>query len=95
MITPSPPPTRATTTSGSGLDVARIEVVSFDLDGTLIDSRAALHIGDMRGQDIAGARAAGWQSAWVNRSGVTPEDEHDPDVEIASLDELVDLLGLR
>ena len=57
--------------------------------------RAALHIGDMRGQDIAGARAAGWQSAWVNRAGVTPEDDHDPDVEIASLDELVDLLGLR
>ena len=56
---------------------------------------AALHVGDMRSQDIAGARAAGWQSAWVNRAGAPAADEHHPDVEIASLDELLDLLGLR
>jgi len=56
---------------------------------------AALHIGDMRTQDIAGARAARWQSAWVNRGGAPAGDEHEPDVEIASLAELLDLLGLR
>ena len=56
---------------------------------------SALHIGDMRSQDIAGARAAGWQSAWVNRHSAPAEDEHHPDVEIGSLDELLDLLGLR
>ncbi len=55
----------------------------------------ALHIGDTRTQDIAGARAAGWQSAWVNRSGAPPDDEHHPDVEIATLEDLLDLLGLR
>ena len=56
---------------------------------------AALHIGDMRSQDIAGARAAGWQSAWVNRHGAAADDEHHPDVEIATLLDLLDLLGLR
>ena len=56
---------------------------------------AALHIGDMRSQDIAGARAAGWQSAWVNRAGRPAEDEHHPDIELASLEDLVRLLGLR
>ena len=57
--------------------------------------QAALHIGDTRSQDIAGARAAGWQSAWVNRSGAPSNlDEHHPDVELTSLDELVRLLGL-
>ncbi len=56
---------------------------------------AALHIGDTRSQDIAGARAAGWQSAWINRSGTPATDEDHPDVEITSLDELVVLLGLR
>ena len=56
---------------------------------------AALHIGDMRSQDVAGARAAGWQSAWVNRSGAPADDEHHPEAEIASLEELLDLLGLR
>jgi len=56
---------------------------------------AALHIGDTRSQDVAGARASGWQSAWVNRARVPAEDDHHPDIEIASLDELVALLGLR
>lgn len=56
---------------------------------------AAVHIGDMRSQDIAGARAAGWQSAWVNRRGAPADDEHEPDAEIRSLRELLDLLGLR
>jgi len=56
---------------------------------------AALHIGDARSQDVAGARAAGWQSAWVNRSGVPAADDHHPDVEVASLEDLVRVLGLR
>ncbi len=56
---------------------------------------SALHVGDMRSQDIAGARAAGWQSAWINRGGTPADDEHHPDVEIASLSELLDVLGLR
>ena len=58
-------------------------------------AEAALHIGDMRSQDVAGARAAGWQSVWVNRAGAPATDEHHPNVEIASLDELLDLLNLR
>ena len=61
--------------------------------GTLPE--AALHIGDMRAQDIAGARAAGWQSVWVNRAGAPATDEHHPNVEIAALGELLDLLRLR
>lgn len=73
-----------------------------------VPPEAALHIGDTRAQDIAGARAAGWQSAWVNRGGAHASNGHladerapdahepdvEPDVEIASLDDLVALLGL-
>ncbi len=65
---------------------------------------AALHIGDTRSQDIAGARAAGWQSAWLRRAEMIADgagrladhlDEHDPNVEIATLAELVELLGIE
>ncbi len=61
----------------------------------IFEAKSALHVGDMRSQDIAGARAAGWQSAWVNRTGAPADDDHHPDVEVASLDDLVRLLGLR
>ena len=56
---------------------------------------AVIHIGDTPAHDIAGAHAAGWRSAWVNRDGRTLEGAHVPDVEIATLSGILDVLGLR
>jgi FMN hydrolase / 5-amino-6-(5-phospho-D-ribitylamino)uracil phosphatase len=49
---------------------------------------AAVHVGDSLVHDVAGARAAGWRSVWLNRDGVPNASGIEPDAEIASLDEL-------
>lgn len=49
-----------------------------------------LFVGNSLEDDIAGARAAGWQSVWLNRSGM-PQTEHTPDYMIARFGELLDL----
>jgi HAD superfamily hydrolase (TIGR01549 family) len=48
----------------------------------------AVHVGDSLEHDVAGARAAGWMSVWLNRDGVANDSGIEPDAEIASLDEL-------
>ena len=58
-----------------------------------------LYVGDSRLADVIGAKHAGLQMAWVNRSRTygwqRPDGEHayDPDYEVAALDELLDILG--
>jgi HAD superfamily hydrolase (TIGR01549 family) len=55
-------------------------------------SRAA-HVGDNPGADIAGARAAGIHSFWLNRAGETPSrDTPRPDRDIRSLSQIVPFL---
>ena len=52
-------------------------------------------VGDSLARDIVGARRAGVKAVWVNRSGAgrgDPPAEAVPDVEIASLRELPDVL---
>lgn len=58
-----------------------------------LDPHAVLYVGDSPMADLLGARAAGMQVAWINRSGATlPERIPAPDYEIAALTELADLL---
>jgi putative hydrolase of the HAD superfamily len=59
-----------------------------------------LYVGDSRLADVIGAKNAGMQSAWVNRTekdGWKRPAEHqfDPDYEVTSLEGLFDVLGLR
>jgi len=54
-----------------------------------------IHIGDTPSQDIAGAHAAGWRSAWVNRDGRDFEGGRSPDLEVPSLQAFREELGLR
>ena len=54
----------------------------------------AVHVGDSLEHDVAGARAAGWRSVWLNRDGSANETGIAPDAEIASLDELDAALDL-
>jgi putative hydrolase of the HAD superfamily len=54
------------------------------------------HVGDSLHGDVAGARAAGIRSVWLNRSGAPRSDaDPNPDVEIHSLIELVPLVSAR
>jgi cyclopropane-fatty-acyl-phospholipid synthase len=54
------------------------------------------HIGDSLSSDVAGAKAAGLTAVWLNRHGVQRTgSDPEPDYEIASLSELLPLLGLR
>jgi putative hydrolase of the HAD superfamily len=52
------------------------------------------YVGDDPRVDVAGARAAGMQTVWINRAGRTWPDDHEPPVcEVRSLAELVELVG--
>jgi HAD superfamily hydrolase (TIGR01549 family) len=62
-----------------------------------------LHVGDDRQADVAGARRAGWRAAWLRRdnpgsplpgAGRPPEaGDPGPDIEIDTLEELIDILA--
>ena len=54
----------------------------------------AVHVGDSLEADVAGARAVGLATVWVNRTGRTrPSALSPPDIEIRSLLELKDSFG--
>jgi FMN hydrolase / 5-amino-6-(5-phospho-D-ribitylamino)uracil phosphatase len=54
---------------------------------------AVLHVGDDAVADVAGARAAGLRTAWMNRTGAAwPQQLTPPDYEIADLDGLVRII---
>ncbi|NUT78297.1 HAD-IA family hydrolase [Pseudomonas sp. C1C7] len=59
-----------------------------------VTARAAVHIGDHPGDDIAGAQQAGLRAIWFNPAGKIWEAERLPDAEIRSLTELPALLAL-
>lgn len=50
-----------------------------------------LHVGDSLHTDIAGARSAGVRSVWLNRDRRANDTSIQPDFEIASLTELIDV----
>jgi HAD superfamily hydrolase (TIGR01549 family) len=58
-----------------------------------LEHHQILYVGDNPMPDIVGARQAGVPVAWLNRSGhPLPEDVPEPDVEVASLRDLVAIL---
>ncbi len=59
-----------------------------------VDSREAIYIGDSPEHDVAGARAAGIMSVWINRRRRNWPGGERADVEISNLKELPALLGL-
>ena len=55
-----------------------------------------LHVGDHPLYDVDGARAAGLRTAWVNRTdGLWPNEYAVPEIEVAHIGELPELLGIR
>ena len=54
-----------------------------------------LHVGDDPALDVAGARAAGLATAWVNRTDAAWSHDVEPDVTVKDLAELADWLDLR
>jgi 2-haloalkanoic acid dehalogenase type II len=58
-----------------------------------VDPSDGWHVGDSLAADVAGARAAGLGVVWLNRGALRrADDDPQPDHEIRSLAELVDLL---
>ena len=53
-----------------------------------------LHVGDSLTSDVAGAKNVGAPSVWLNREGVSNDTETQPDYEIASLTEILAIVGL-
>ncbi len=63
------------------------------LRGLGVPNDGVWHVGDNLSSDVAGANAAGLTSVWLNRAGASrTERDPAPDIEIASLSELVPLL---
>jgi putative hydrolase of the HAD superfamily len=59
-----------------------------------IDAGDAVFVGDSPEHDIAGARAAGIRSIWINRRGRNWPGGPEPDHVITRLSELTELLGI-
>ena len=57
-----------------------------------LDPQQVLHVGDDPDLDVAGARAAGLRTAWLNRDGVAWPHPEPPELELRDLGELVDWL---
>ena len=53
-----------------------------------------LHVGDSLEQDVAGARAAGAHTTWLNREGLINDTGIKADYEISSLTDLSEILGV-
>jgi HAD superfamily hydrolase (TIGR01509 family) len=64
------------------------------LDRLGVPAREALFIGDRLDIDVAGARAVGMTTVWINReAAAVPAGEPPPDFEIRDLGELRDIVG--
>lgn len=77
------------------LGVAKPDVRPFQvaMETLGVRGRSAWHVGDSLGSDIAGAKAAGLTSVWLNRAGrARPVGTPAPDIEIRSLEEIVETL---
>jgi len=70
---------------------ARIFQVAAEAAG--VPREAMLHVGDDAAMDVVGALEAGMQAAWLNRGGLAWDHPLRPQVEVAELTALCDLLG--
>ncbi len=79
-----------------GVGIAKPDPVIFEfaLNGLGVGREGVWHIGDGLAADVAGARAAGLTSVWLNRTERSHvEGEPEPHMEIRSLSELTPLLA--
>ena len=71
------------------------------LDTLALPHEQILHVAQSLYHDIAPAKALKLETVWVNRrkeksgAGATPASEARPDIEVASLAELVRVIGLE
>lgn len=70
----------------------RIFAIALERSGH--DPAEAIYVGDSADHDVPGARAAGMRAVWVNRWGMGWPGGEQPDASIATLSELLPLLGL-
>ena len=54
-----------------------------------------LHVGDSLENDVAGAKNVGAPSVWLNREGIPNNTTVQPDYEVASLTEILAIVGLE
>jgi len=80
------------TEAGAAKPDPRIFDIACARSGT--DAEGILHVGDHPEIDIAGARAAGMRTAWVNRNGLAwPDGLAPPDATVTTMHELADWLA--
>ncbi len=59
-----------------------------------VGAEEILHVGDSLVDDVAGAKAMGMKTAWINRDGLRPsEDDPQPDFVLQSLEQLPEILS--
>ncbi len=59
------------------------------------DLTEMLHVGDSLKNDVMGAKNVGAHTVWLNRDGLPNDTNIQPDYEIASLTEILTIVGLR
>lgn len=68
------------------------EPIRSAVDALGVDPANALHVGDSKASDVAGAHAAGVRSAWVPYGEASDDADHDPHHAFDAPDDVVDLL---
>jgi 2-haloacid dehalogenase/putative hydrolase of the HAD superfamily len=72
----------------------RREMFDIALKAMKLSPTEVLHVGDSRTSDIQGAKSAGIAVAWINRAGKPGSDVVEPDYEITSLAEVLDIVAV-
>ncbi len=72
----------------------RREMFDIALKAMKLSPSEVLHVGDSRTSDIQGARNAGIAVAWINRAGKPGSEVSEPDYEITSLLEVLDIVSV-
>lgn len=73
--------------------VAKPEKQIFDIAGEKLKIKKVVYVGDSYGNDIEGAKKAGWQAVWLNRRNHRkPESRYQPDSCVTCESELKSLL---
>jgi putative hydrolase of the HAD superfamily len=69
------------------------QVFGLALQALGVTAAEAWHVGDSLHNDVAGAKNAGIRAVWLNRTGAPQREDVVPDVEIATLVQLLEMLG--
>lgn len=75
-----------------GVEKPDPRIFALALERAHCSPRELVHVGDSLENDVAGAKGVGARGIWLNRDGRVPASSIEPDLELSSLRELLEIL---